>query len=137
MNAVQGLRRMGGHAVLADFVPLFRIISMENLDLKIRAWLVEEGYLFPETDDEIAKAIAECEANPPEIPAHLDNPLLFLQDAKIRFGLEAQGHIPTIEAMLKEWGGSSKYAWEAIGKKIGWCPFSACASYLSYILRHG
>jgi hypothetical protein len=108
---------------------------MENLDLKIRSFLVEEGYLMPQTDTEIEKAMAECAANPPEIPAHLDNPLLFLEGAKIKFGLESQGHIPVIEAMLKELGGSSKYAWEAIGKKIGWCPLSACASYLSYILR--
>ena len=34
---------------------------------------------------------------------------------KIQFGLEAQGHIPTIEALLAD--GAD---WEAIGKAIGW-----------------
>ena len=36
------------------------------------------------------------------------------------FGLQAQGHIPTIETML-----SQGRTWEEIGKKIGWCPKTA------------
>jgi len=38
----------------------------------------------------------------------------------IKFGLKAQGHIPTIEKMLKK--GKS---WDEIGKKINWCPKTA------------
>lgn len=37
-----------------------------------------------------------------------------------RFGLEAQGHLPTIERMIKE--GAS---WEVIGKAIGWDAMTA------------
>lgn len=36
------------------------------------------------------------------------------------FGLKAQGHVPTIEAMLSE-----GKTWDEIGKKIGWCPKTA------------
>jgi len=51
---------------------------------------------------------------------------------KILFGLEQQGHIPKIEEMLKDLG-STKMSWELIGKEIGWCPFTACASYVRYL----
>lgn len=62
--------------------------------------------------------------------------------AKIVFGLEAQGHIPTIEAELKRWNDSNEYGndmtyspdvWRIIGKKIGWCPLSSCLSYFRHI----
>lgn len=67
---------------------------------------------------------------------------------KIVFGLEAQGHIPTIEAELRRWNESfrkdypeekdhdmiyCKAVWEEIGKKIGWCPFTAALSYFEYL----
>jgi hypothetical protein len=68
---------------------------------------------------------------------------------KVVFGLEAQGHIPTIEAELKrrnenfdnnypEHKGKnvmtySRHVWEKIGKKIGWCPFTAALSYFEYL----
>jgi hypothetical protein len=58
---------------------------------------------------------------------------------KVEFGLEAQGHIPTIEAELKRWneGGTDmtycKAVWEGIGKKIGWCSFTAALSYFEYL----
>lgn len=71
------------------------------------------------------------------------------KDLKITFGLEAQGHIPIIEAELKRWNDSykeqfpdeedsldmmySKHVWESIGKIIGWCPFAAALSYFEYI----
>ena len=38
----------------------------------------------------------------------------------IRFGLRAQGHIPTIQRML-----AAGESWGAIGKEIGWCPATA------------
>lgn len=41
-------------------------------------------------------------------------------DAKVVFGLEAQGHLPTIQRMLDE--GSS---WDAIGRAINWDPATA------------
>jgi C4-type Zn-finger protein len=66
---------------------------------------------------------------------------------KVVFGLEAQGHIPTIEAIIEEKQKSmdehfpdedinviyAKYVWEEIGKKIGWCSFSACLKYFEYL----
>lgn len=52
---------MGGKAGLADFVPLFRIISMDDFDRKLRRFLVDEGYLFPITDAEIERALKEVE----------------------------------------------------------------------------
>lgn len=110
---------------------------MKDFDSKVRQFLIEEGYLSPTTDEEIQRSLAECEANPPIIPPHLDDPMIYLQGVPVKVGLEAQGHIPTIEAMLKDWGYSHKYVWEAIGKKIGWCPLTACASYVNYLLRHG
>lgn len=67
---------------------------------------------------------------------------------RVVFGLEAQGYIPTIQAELKRWNDSfidqfpnekpldmsySKHVWEGIGKKIGWCPFTAALSYFEYL----
>lgn len=66
---------------------------------------------------------------------------------KVVFGLEAQGHIPTIESIINKWNESyknhypdeplnmiySKHVWEEIGKKIGWCPFTACLNYFEYL----
>lgn len=66
---------------------------------------------------------------------------------KIVFGLEAQGHIPTIEAIIERWNNVklesypdesvnmiySKHVWEEIGRTIGWCPFTACLYYFEYL----
>lgn len=60
---------------------------------------------------------------------------------KAVFGLEAQGHIPTIEAELKRWNNNEdgvdmtycKAVWEGIGDKIGWCSFTAALSYFEYL----
>lgn len=41
-------------------------------------------------------------------------------EVPVRFGLEAQGHLPTVNAMIAE--GKS---WEAIGAVIGWNPSTA------------
>lgn len=39
-----------------------------------------------------------------------------LENARVAFGLAAQGHIPTVERMRA--GGAS---WDEVGKAIGWC----------------
>ena len=54
---------------------------------------------------------------------------------KIVFGLEQQGHIPTIERILDEFGSSSEYVWEKIGKEIGWCPQTAAYYYIDYLRK--
>jgi len=53
---------VGGKAELAAFVPLWRIVSMDKFDIKLRIFLVDEGYLFPITDAEIERALKESEA---------------------------------------------------------------------------
>lgn len=52
--------------------------SMDKLDLKIRRLLVDEGYLFPVTDEEIERALQELEEKTVHIPPHLDDPKLYL-----------------------------------------------------------
>lgn len=47
-----------------------------------------------------------------------------LGNAKVVFGLKKQGHIPTIERMLKE--GKN---WDDIGAAINWCPLTAREHY--------
>ncbi len=51
-----------------------------------------------------------------------------LKNAPMLFGLEAQGHIPTINRMLK--AGAS---WEEIGRAIGWCPKTTEEHYGWYL----
>lgn len=65
----------------------------------------------------------------------------------IKFGLEQQGHIETIEKELKRWNDNfekeypksganmaySVHVWESIGKKIGWHPFTAALHYFEYL----
>ncbi len=61
---------------------------------------------------------------------------------KVKFGLEAQGHIETIECILDKWNNVndghdidmtySTHVWNDIGKEIGWCPLTACLSYFKY-----
>lgn len=72
---------------------------------------------------------------------------LYRKDIKVVFGLEAQGHIPTIQAELKRWNDSykkdypnepldmsySKHVWDGIGKLIGWCPFTAALYYFEWL----
>lgn len=48
----------------------------------------------------------------------------------IKFGLEQQGHIPTIERMLSE-----NRTWDEIGRAIGWHPATALDWYLRYKQR--
>lgn len=51
---------------------------------------------------------------------------------RVAFGLEQQGHIQTIENILDEFG-SNEFAWNKIGKTIGWCPKTACYHYVNYL----
>lgn len=51
---------------------------MDNLDRKIRRFLVDEGYLLPSTDTEIERSLIEYEAQCVYIPAHLDNPNIYM-----------------------------------------------------------
>lgn len=53
---------------------------------------------------------------------------------KIAFGLEAQGHIETIERLLTKWG-KNYHAWIDIGAAIGWDPLTACINYREYQLN--
>jgi len=53
-----------------------------------------------------------------------------LDRVTVCFGLEAQGHIPTIEWMLQE--GAS---WREISQAIGWDPEAAAQHYLWHIQR--
>ncbi len=54
---------------------------------------------------------------------------------KIKFGLEQQGHIPTIERMLDATG-SNEYTWKKIGEEINWCPNTAAYYYIKYLREH-
>ena len=57
---------------------------MDTFDKKIRSFLIDEGYLFPQTDAEIQAAIAFLQENPVTIPPEIDNPNRFLQHKKTR-----------------------------------------------------
>ena len=72
-------------------------------------------------------------------------------NVKVVFGLEAQGHIPTIQAEIKRWNDSfkedypdsknvdmiyEKHVWENIGKMIGWCPFTASLDYFKWLHKN-
>jgi len=53
---------------------------------------------------------------------------------KVQFGLEQQGHIPTIEKMLNEFGSArSEYIWQRIGQAIGWDYKTAAFYYVEYL----
>jgi hypothetical protein len=54
----------------------------------------------------------------------------YIMNAPVVFGLQRQGHIPTIEKMLKEGA-----TWEEIGKEIGWCAETAKEHYIWFILK--
>ena len=57
-----------------------------------------------------------------------DSDWMKLMNARVVFGLEAQGHILTIEKMLSE-----KKTWDEIGDRIGWCPKTAKEHYERYL----
>lgn len=78
----------------------------------------------------------ENESSKPEQQAALHKTDVSGSAVKVKFGLEQQGHIPTIEKMLLDWGRSDYYIWQKIGKEIGWCPLTACSWYLEYVRRH-
>ena len=49
-------------------------------------------------------------------------------DVTIRYGLAAQGHIPTIGRLL-----AAGASWDEIGREIGWCPATAERHYGRYL----
>jgi len=53
-----------------------------------------------------------------------------LRNAKVVFGLEKQGHIPTISRLLAE-----GKKWDEIGEVIGWCSITAREHYEQYLHR--
>lgn len=55
---------------------------------------------------------------------------LFPPETKILFGLEAQGHIPTIEHMLNK-----DCSWDEIGKEINWIGDTVKEHYKEYLSR--
>lgn len=61
-----------------------------------------------------------------------DELIEFLKNSKtqVRFGLENQGHLPVIEAML-----DNNESWSAINKAIGWAGDAACENYIRIIRR--
>ena len=50
------------------------------------------------------------------------------KNMKIAFGLEAQGHIPTIDKML-----DGTNDWDTIAKEIGWVTETAMRCYILYL----
>ena len=63
-------------------------------------------------------------------------------NSKVRvvFGLEAQGHIPIVERMLKNWhpcpfDQNTFAVWDEIGKEIGWLGYAVCQDYIAYLKR--
>ena len=71
-----------------------------------------------------------------------------VEEIKVQFGLEAQGHIKTIESIIQRWNkGSkknspdkkpinmmySKAVWDEIGSATGWCPLTAALKYFKYL----
>lgn len=62
-----------------------------------------------------------------------------MSGVKVSFGI--QGKIEVIETILTKWNDNdigtdmtySKVVWNEIGKKIGWCPFTASLHYFEYL----
>lgn len=52
----------------------------------------------------------------------------------VKFGLEQQGHISTIEKILDDLG-SCDYSWSKIAKEIGWETNAARDSYINYLRK--
>jgi hypothetical protein len=74
---------------------------------------------------------------------HLEKEHLEKKGLKVAFGLEAQGHLPTIKRILDRWNEPtfeghvdmtySECVWREIGNEIGWSPFTAALSYFKYL----
>ena len=62
---------------------------------------------------------------------------------KIALGLEAQGHLPTIEKILNKWNQNdmgvdmtyTRHVWVEIGDAIGWDSLTAALSYFEHLNR--
>lgn len=57
-----------------------------------------------------------------------------MANARVKFGLQAQGHIETIFRMLEEFGNNA-LGWSRIGAAIHWEPATAARHFISYLLR--
>ena len=71
------------------------------------------------------------ESKLPPVIQHIEN-AIENKGFKVRFGLEQQGHISTIEAMLEEFG-NHEDSWKRIGEKIGWEYKTAMCWYIGYL----
>ena len=101
-------------------------------------YITKEGFKIPnkilmENPHEIIENTGWVETKLPLSIEKLANKMQE-NNVKIVFGLEQQKHIETIERILSELG-SNEYAWEKIGKEIGWCPKTACYHYVSYLRK--
>jgi len=56
------------------------------------------------------------------------------ENARVKFGLQAQGHIQTILTMLQQYG-NGRLGWSRIGEAISWDAHTACRHFLSYLLK--
>jgi len=97
------------------------VVGMENVDYYTVIPVPFDGHA---DDWNVIKPIRDAK----DLQHQFDKPKLNeLFDVPFKFGLEAQGHIPTIEKMLTE--GKS---WEEIGETIHWLPKTAEEHYEQY-----
>lgn len=82
--------------------------------------LDEEASLSPATRRAMVDLVSAFERDKYNLPV----------DAPIAFGLEAQGHIPAVEAALAE--GAD---WQEIGRRVGWDGETAKAYYERHLAR--
>lgn len=54
------------------------------LDSIIRRFLVDEGYIFPFTDNEIESALKECSESNYLFPQELDDPLKYINNVQVK-----------------------------------------------------
>jgi hypothetical protein len=69
------------------------------------------------------------------------------KEVKITFGLQPY-HIEAIEKEMQRWRDMPplasfpdkkvnplymKYVWDALGRQLGWCPFTLCLYYFEYL----
>ena len=62
------------------------------------------------------------------------------KEVQLLFGLEAQGHIETIESFIQDnkydyWNDRNFDKWRDLAKVIGWCPVTANNHYIEYLQK--
>jgi hypothetical protein len=104
------------------------VASREAMLKRIEELRVQEQdaeWILTASEAEIDKFLTDAGGDPEAIGKRGEEAVkALLLDRKVRFGLREQGHLPLIEAMLRE--GSS---WDEIGRKIGWDPETARKFY--------